>query len=64
MKKPFNVFEWNTYELRFRSREVIALVNGDEIGREERPEWRPGGFVGILVQNLKVAFRKIEVEAE
>jgi len=53
---------WNTFELRFRKDEVTALVNGEVVGTDKRPERRDGGFVGISVQDSKVAFRKLEVQ--
>jgi tetratricopeptide (TPR) repeat protein len=62
MKKPFDPKEWNTYMLRYRGEEVTAFLNGEEIAKEARPERRKDGFVGILNQNGKVAFRKVQVE--
>jgi len=52
---------WNTFELQFRGREIIAVVNGKVIAKDRRPPERDEGFVGIIVQNAKVAFKKIEV---
>jgi tetratricopeptide (TPR) repeat protein len=60
--KPFDAKEWNTFEIRLRGNEVTALVNGEVIGHEPRPESRRGGFVGLFVQDAKVAFRKVRVE--
>ena len=62
LKKPFDPKQWNTYEVRLSGGTSIAFINGDEIGREERPEWRKGGGIGLKIQNLKVAIRKIQVE--
>ncbi|MCE9634280.1 MAG: DUF1080 domain-containing protein [Planctomycetes bacterium] len=62
LKKPFDPAAWNVFELRFRGKTVTALVNDEVIGDEPRPENRKGGFVGLLVQDLKVAFRKVQVE--
>ncbi|MHC5036210.1 MAG: family 16 glycoside hydrolase [Planctomycetota bacterium] len=61
LKKGFDPAAWNTFTLQFREKEVLALVNGARIAREPRPSTRDEGFVGLLVQNAKVAFRKIEV---
>jgi tetratricopeptide (TPR) repeat protein len=62
LRKPYDPKQWNSYEIQFRGDEVKALVNGDEIGKETRPQNRKGGSVGLVVQSAKVAFRKIQVE--
>lgn len=62
LKKPFDPKQWNTFELRCRGKEVTALVNGDEVAKEPRPDSRKSGFVGLIAQSAKVAFRKIQVE--
>src|SRR5262245_13215210 len=46
LKKPVKVKEWNTYELRLRGNEAVALINGDVVAKETRPAGRKGGFVG------------------
>ena len=53
---------WNTYELRFRRDEVTALVNGEVVATDPRPQRRDGGFIGICLQDSKVAFRRLEVQ--
>jgi tetratricopeptide (TPR) repeat protein len=62
LKKPYDAKQWNWYELRFKGTEVRAYLNGDEVAKETRPEGRKDGFVGLVVQDVKVAFRKIQVE--
>jgi tetratricopeptide (TPR) repeat protein len=62
LKQQFDPRQWNTYEVRVSGKSSVALVNGEEIGHEERPEWRKGGFLGLKVQDVKVQFRKIQVE--
>jgi hypothetical protein len=62
LKKPFDSAQWNTFEMRFRSKEVTALVNGEVIGTDARPAHRQGGFIGLRVQNCKVAFRNVQVD--
>lgn len=62
LKKPFDLTDWTAFELRFRAKEVTALVNGEVIATDERPAHRQGGFVGLRVQNCKVAFRNVQVD--
>ena len=62
MKKPFDAKDWHTYEVRLRGLETTALVDGEVVAKDPRPERRNGGFVGILVQNARVAIRKIQVD--
>jgi tetratricopeptide (TPR) repeat protein len=62
-KKPFDPTAWNTFEMRFAGDEVFAFVNGVQVAKEARPDHRRNGFVGLVVANVKAAFRKIEVEA-
>lgn len=62
LKTTFDPKQWNVFELRFRGSRVTALVNGEVIGEEARPERRKGGFVGLKAQDVKVAFRKVQVE--
>ena len=61
LKKHVDPFAWNCFELRFRGKEVTAFVNGEEVGKDVRPPERDEGFIGLVIQNAKVAFRKIEV---
>ncbi len=61
LAKKFDKYAWNTFELRFRGGVVHALVNGEEVGQEERPAHRAGGFLGLKAQNCNVAFRAIEI---
>jgi hypothetical protein len=62
MKKPFDPKDWHTYEVRLRGLEAVALIDGEVVAKDTRPESRRGGFVGILVQNARVAIRKIQVD--
>lgn len=62
MKKPFDAREWHTFEVRLRGLEATALVDGEVVAKDNRPESRHGGFVGILVQNAHVAIRKVQVD--
>jgi tetratricopeptide (TPR) repeat protein len=61
-KRPFDPTVWNTFEMRFAGDQVAAFVNGVQVGKEARPDYRRSGFVGLVVANVKAAFRKIEVE--
>ena len=62
MKKQLKIKEWNTYEMHLRGNEASVWINGDRIGAEPRPAGRKGGFIGLLVQCMKVSFRKLQVE--
>ena len=63
LKTKFDPAKWNRWELRFRGKKVTALLNGEVFGEEPLPDTRQGGgFVGIVVQDIKAAFRNIEVE--
>jgi len=53
---------WNLYEVRLRGKEIAVFVNGTEVSREPRPPSRTGGFVALLIQDGKAAYRKIEVQ--
>lgn len=64
LKKPFDPKQWNTYETRLRGNEVTVLLNGDVVAKEARPASRKDGFVGIQVQRIRLAVRKIEVEVK
>lgn len=61
LKKPPDPEQWTVFELRFRGKEVTALVNGEVVAKEARPPERGEGFIGLQVVNAKAAFRKIEV---
>jgi tetratricopeptide (TPR) repeat protein len=52
---------WITYELRFRGNQMMALIDGKEVGRAPRPKARDNGRVGLVCQNCKVAIRRVEV---
>lgn len=52
---------WITYELRFRGNQMMALIDGREVGRSARPKARDDGRVGLVAQNCKVTFRRVEV---
>jgi hypothetical protein len=60
--KRFDPKGWNVLEARCRGGEIRAYVNGEEIGSDPRKENRKGGAVGVLIQNVKVEIRKIQVE--
>jgi tetratricopeptide (TPR) repeat protein len=62
LKKPFDVKQWNAYELRVRAKDVTALINGDVVATEPRPAGRKDGFVALQVQHARVAFRKVQIE--
>jgi Domain of Unknown Function (DUF1080) len=62
LKKPFDPKQWNTFEFRCHGNEAVFVINGDVVGREPRTEARGSGKVGLLVQNGRVAFRRIVVE--
>ena len=61
LKRPFDPKAWTVYELQFRKDRVRALVNGEVLATISRDKARDEGFVGMKVQNAKVAFRRIEV---
>jgi hypothetical protein len=63
LAKPIDPKQWTTYELRYRKDKVHAFVNGEEVHVADRPADRTRGGVGVRVQNGKVEFRRIEVEA-
>jgi tetratricopeptide (TPR) repeat protein len=52
---------WLTYELRFRGGQMFALIDGKEVARAPRRDDRAEGHVVLVVQNCKVAFRRIEI---
>lgn len=52
---------WIRYEMRFRSKHIIALVAGKEIARIPRPKERPEGPIVLNVQCCKAAIRRLEV---
>ena len=58
----FGAEDWHVYELRFRGKRVIALVDGQQIAvDEERADPSGGGFIGLKVQNCQVEIRRVEV---
>lgn len=61
LKRPFDPKDWNVYELQFRKDRVRALVNGEVLTTIARDPARDEGYMGMKVQNCKVAFRRIEV---
>ncbi|MCU0724406.1 MAG: DUF1080 domain-containing protein [Planctomycetes bacterium] len=61
-RKPFDPSVFNLFEYRFRAAEVETLLNGETVGREPRPENRKSGFIGLQVQNSRVAFREVSVD--
>jgi hypothetical protein len=61
IEPAFDLMAWNVYELRYGKSEVTALVNGRELFRKPRPAARDGGFVGLLVEDCTVEFRRVEL---
>lgn len=57
----FRKDEWNIFELRLRGDKAIAVVNGEEIGVDERPDRRQKGFVALVVQNVVFSVRRLEL---
>jgi hypothetical protein len=53
--------EWNVYELRFRAGKIHAVLNGKELFDYDRPASRDGGFVGLQLQDCKVAVKRVEI---
>ncbi len=62
LKTPFDKQGWNLYEMRLRKGEVSTYVNGELLAKEPRASGREGGFLGLYIQNVRVAFRRLEVE--
>lgn len=52
---------WIRYEMRFRSKHILALVAGKEVGRIPRPKDRPEGPIVLNVQCCKAAVRRLEI---
>jgi hypothetical protein len=57
---PFDPAEWTSYEVQFREKEVRLLVGGKEQFVQPRDP-REGGPIGLFIQHVKVAFRKVSV---
>ncbi len=53
--------DWVRYELRARDDELIALVNGNEIGRQLRPDYLKTFRIGMKVQFCKVEVRSVKI---
>ncbi len=58
----FDPHAWNLYEIRCRGDEASAYINGTLLGTTPRPESRKSGFVGLIIQNVKIEIRRLEVE--
>jgi hypothetical protein len=58
---PFDPKAWNVYELRFRGSLLHAVVNGEVVSTQPRPEGRDKGMVGLRVRNVKAAFRRVDI---
>jgi hypothetical protein len=58
---PYEPSEWTTYEIRFRGSKTSVVINGNELVTRGRPENRTEGQVMLVVQNQKIAFRRVEV---
>ena len=60
LSKPLDLKQWNVFEVRFRGTTTEVLVNETSLGTFDRVE-REGSHVGIMVQDAKVEWRRIEV---
>lgn len=60
MDPPLDLRAWNVFELRYRKADITALINGKEVFKKPRPAGRDGGFVGLLVRDCAVDFRRVE----
>lgn len=58
----FDMADWNRFEIRYRGAEVEFLVNGTSVAKEARPESRRKGFVGLYIQDARIAFRRVEAQ--
>lgn len=61
-KAPFDLAEWNTYELRFRADKITALINGEVVGEDARTERRASGFIALYAQAATVSFRNVRLQ--
>jgi hypothetical protein len=61
-RKTFDPSVFNVFEFRFSPSEVETFLNGEAVGKEPRPENRKTGFIGLSVQNSRVAFREVTVD--
>jgi len=58
----FETEDWHVYELRFRGKRVVALIDGQQIAVDsERPDARSGGFIGLTCQDCRIEIRRVEV---
>ena len=57
----FEPEDWHVYELRFRGKQVTALLDGVEVAVDtERSDARKRGFVGLKCQHCRFEVRRIE----
>ena len=47
--------------IRYRGDEIVMAVNGREVSRGPRPDARKKGYVGLLAQECRAAYRRVEV---
>lgn len=52
---------WNVYEIRFRGKQVTAMLNGKEIASASRPLAPAPGYVAVKGQCAKFTIRRAEV---
>ncbi len=61
LPKPLDPKTWAVYELRYREGKIEAWLNGKKLAETKRHEARTGGFVGLLAQDCRVEFRRVDV---
>ena len=61
LPKPLDPKAWAVYELRYRDGRIEAWLNGKKVAETRRDPARKGGFVGLLAQDCRVEFKRVEV---
>lgn len=61
LPKPLDPKVFNVYELRYRDGRIEAWLNGKKVAETRRDPARKGGFVGLLAQDCRVEFKRVEV---
>ena len=59
-KRPVDFAQWNSFEIRVREKEVVAVFNGEEFARQALTGPRLEGYAGIVMQNCKGRIRIVE----